>query len=365
MWTIDGLTYSRRKAIAISHANVTSALNNFALCLQISGDTDIGAVCRSDGADLRFTTQSGTLLYAEKESFAVSSGAASGLFWVGVPAISNTADTTIYCYYGNSGASAQSNPQFLYDLRFKAVWHLGQSAAPFADSTTYANSGSASSSPPTQATGILAKAQHFHAASDQYISVPDSTSLEISGAGSQFTVSAWINLDSIPSTHSYDILCKGWDTTSYELRVAPSGYGVVGFMDASQNEHQLTTGGIVFPSTGTWYHVAGVFDGSYLRFYVNGTQQASLAVSANPGTDSEALTIGSLAGQSAFCFDGLLDEVRVSNYARPGAWMKFEYYNQKDSSGQLTWGPEQRPGGRRLIDGSLASGTQLTAILAE
>ena len=172
--------------------------------------------------------------------------------------------------------------------------------------------------------------------------MPDSTSLEISGAGSQFTVSAWINLDSIPSTHSYDILCKGWDTTSYGLRVAPSGYGVVGFMDASQNEHQLTTGGIVFPSTGTWYHVAGVFDGSYLRFYVNGTQQASLAVSANPGTDSEALTIGSLAGQSGSVSTGCWTRSAFPTTPARALWMKFEYYNQKDSSGQLTWGPEQR-----------------------
>ena len=42
----------------------------------------IGAHCRADGFDLRFTALDGTtLLSYERESFAVVAGEASGIFW--------------------------------------------------------------------------------------------------------------------------------------------------------------------------------------------------------------------------------------------------------------------------------------------
>ena len=363
MWTIDGLTYSRRKAIAISHANVTSALNNFALCLQISGDTDIGAVCRSDGADLRFTTQSGTLLYAEKESFAVSSARPAGCFGWACRRSPTPPTRPSIATMATPGRLPRAIRNFCTTSasRPSGTWASRPRRLPTAPPTPTA-------APPPPARPRKRRAfWPRRALSRRQRPIYFGARLDEPGDQRRGEPIHRFRLDQPgqhPLTHSYDILCKGWDTTSYELRVAPSGYGVVGFMDASQNEHQLTTGGIVFPSTGTWYHVAGVFDGSYLRFYVNGTQQASLAVSTNPGTDSEALTIGSLAGQSAFCFDGLLDEVRVTNYAHP-ALDEVRVLQPKRQFRPVDVGPRAAPGGRRLIDGSLASGTQLTAILAE
>ncbi len=361
MPTIDGLYYGRRKAITISHANVGSTLGNFPLCVRINGDADMGGVCRTDGTDLRFTDADGNLLYAQEEFFSVVSAAATGLFWVGVPSISAGADTTIYGYYGNQQAHSQSGSTNVWDANFHGVWHLNEATMRFSDSTSYHNNSSSTTNFPTAVTGLLGKAQLFSRADSSYITVDYASSLGNTGP---FSLSAWINLSTIPSTQPYEIACKGQDCISYAFRVGVAGRGVVYYMSDESTFQQLTTTDVVFPATATWYHACGVYDGSYLRFYVNGVQQQTLATSGAPGTDLLPLVIGSLAGQSAFCMDGVIDELRFSNIARSADWISFEYYNQKDLTGQLTWGPQQTFATRRLIDGSLVSGTPLLETLA-
>jgi len=63
-----------------------------------------GGVGKSDGTDIVFTASDGvTKLDHEIESY----NASTGLFisWVRIPALSPTAETVIYAYYGNASAS--------------------------------------------------------------------------------------------------------------------------------------------------------------------------------------------------------------------------------------------------------------------
>src|SRR5262249_35522304 len=43
---------------------------------------------------------------------------------VQVPSLSSTQDTTIYMYFGNTGATDQSSPTAPWDSNFKSVYHL-------------------------------------------------------------------------------------------------------------------------------------------------------------------------------------------------------------------------------------------------
>jgi len=60
--------------------------------------------CATDFSDIRFTNSSGTELSYWRESYTSSDVA---IFWVKIPTISS--DTTIYLYYGKSGASTTSD----------------------------------------------------------------------------------------------------------------------------------------------------------------------------------------------------------------------------------------------------------------
>ena len=63
-----------------------------------------------------------------------------------------------------------------------------------------------------------------------------------------------------------------------------------------------------------WTHLAATYDGSTLRFYVNGTQAASRAVTGGITSSTNPLRIG---GNSVWgeWFNGSIDEVRIYNRA--------------------------------------------------
>src|SRR5262249_8658568 len=95
-----------RKAITIDHTKVSgsSSLSSFPLLVSVT-DANLktvangGGVGKSDGTDILFTSSDGTTkLDHEIESYNASTGQFIG--WVRIPALSPTADTVIYAYYG-------------------------------------------------------------------------------------------------------------------------------------------------------------------------------------------------------------------------------------------------------------------------
>ena len=192
----------------------------------------------------------------------------------------------------------------------------------------------------------------------------DSPSL---GTTTYFSLSAWIKFSTIPPTNRYyDFAAKGVAYPNYGFRAHSLGYGEVFYASAEPALYVCATGDSVFSNTNTWYHVYGVYDGAILRFYVNGVQAAFLATTAAPTVQAAPLTIGTQrTDNTTYCMDGTIDEVRFSTIARSDEWIRFEYYNQKDLAGQLSWGPPQTfaTAVRPPIDGSLASGSPLLGAL--
>ena len=103
-------------------------------------------------------------------------------------------------------------------------------------------------------------------------------------------------------------------------------------------------------SANTWHHVAGVYNGSQLQVYVDGALDNSLSTSVTITSTSMSLLIGeSRYPYNHSYFNGLIDEVRISNAAvytanftpqmhltasssTKGLW-KFDGQTANDSSG--------------------------------
>ena len=77
----------------------------------------------------------------------------------------------------------------------------------------------------------------------------------------------------------------------------------------------------------TWVHVAGTYDGTALRIYVNGALNATKAVTGTTCANAEPLEIGAKnrttppATTEAY-MDGRIDDVRVYNRALSAAEIK-------------------------------------------
>ena len=142
---------------------------------------------------------------------------------------------------------------------------------------------------------------------NQYVNIPDSNSLDITNA---LTISAWINPTTVTSVTSYRIVDKitagGADGYLLDILTGPLR------MIAGNAE---LLGGTV--ATNTFQHVAGVYDGQFMRLYINGVQVASRdfgSIAPIP-TNNLSLKIGVDSTGNGNLFSGLIDEVNIFNRA--------------------------------------------------
>jgi hypothetical protein len=155
-------------------------------------------------------------------------------------------------------------------------------------------------------------------ASRQYISVPDSASLSITGS---MTIAAWVK--AADTTLQQGIVEK-WDepnaTGGYMFRLDANENLGFSICDAT-GANGVSTAPRSIPLN-QWVHVAGVYANSgasgTITNYVNAAADASVGTGIAPPTNgTTALQIGDDHGSNAF--SGNLDEVRIYNRALSGA----------------------------------------------
>lgn len=167
------------------------------------------------------------------------------------------------------------------------------------------------------------KSYLFSAASNQYIDIPDSPSLSITGP---LTLAAWVRRTNTDSSHQKGIIEK-FDAggNGYILRLDFAEHFSFTIYSGA-NGQGISTAGTAVPFRGsdlnTWNHVAGVFNPLVtpnMAIYKDGNKDAT--DSANQGMDpvspptdgSSNLQLGKDYGTNAFT--GNIDEVRIYNRA--------------------------------------------------
>lgn len=157
--------------------------------------------------------------------------------------------------------------------------------------------------------GQFGKALDFNGSSD-YVEVPDSESLSITG---DITITTWIFKRS-DATHGGTILGK-WkqngDVWSYVLYGVGDGGGGwrLRWDDTSQTNLE---GPYLFPND-EWIHYAATYDGSTMAVYENAKEIMNVAANKAIAVTDNPLWIGNDGYQQHF--NGLLDEIAIFSAA--------------------------------------------------
>ncbi len=164
---------------------------------------------------------------------------------------------------------------------------------------------------PTWVDGKIDKALDFDN-SDDHVNLGDVLDL----AGNQpMSVTAWINPDTVPATN-YDVIVGKLDRGTAGVwrlsLVNPSG--TLEFLRECGSYGTITTETI---PTDTWTHVAGTYDGTYLRIYINGklVKTAEDSCSTFDQTTDLIIGAGDNGGGVEDVFDGSIDEVKIYSAA--------------------------------------------------
>jgi len=365
--------WGHRKQITISNTNVDADIASFPVYVPIVSDTDIGGVCESDGGDIRFTTSDGsTELSYEKVYFAVATGAANGDFYVLVNPVDHDANTLIYCYYDKNSQTTSSAPATVFNTTngWVGVWHLEEdiSSTVALDATSNDNdSVGTSMQKPERVSGLSGYAQDFDSTNSEGIKIADSASLDI--GTSDITISCWSKRE---SSASIMYLFSHQDTDAsegYILFGSNSNPSYARFIieDADAASYCSTATSL---ADGSWCHVAVTVDrdnSDGMVPYINGT--AGTDSDPTGAADTIASTnffyIGCDYGTGNF-WNGLIDEVRISNIVRSAAWMKFEYKNMEEghaAGNELTWAAEEDASVEEEAAGAIAGATGVAGAL--
>jgi hypothetical protein len=149
---------------------------------------------------------------------------------------------------------------------------------------------------------------------DDYVRVPSSNALETNRTALSFAT--WVNVSSNDTWQAVfrKVIEEGSHTfpySAYDLIVENSSGVLRARMAISRDDDVRAT---VYTTSalnyGSWYHVAGVFDGSSLRIYLNGSMEASKSFSGLIRESSAPLLIGRNGG-GGDSFKGMIDDLRI------------------------------------------------------
>ncbi len=340
---LAGYNYSR--SITIDHTKCGSANStNFPVLVAgtysyLATVANGGNVTSASGYDIIFTSDSaGTiLLNFERASFNATTGAVE--FWVKVPTVSNTADTVIYLFYGNSAVTTdQSAPVATWSNGFLLVMHMEGGPTDSLGAYSAANTGT----PPTYVNGGLAgskigKYAQNSGGGGNGITITDTGTL----SPTPLTVSAWVEMDTFGPV--LQTINSTYNPTTGQSMMVRNTAATASYIQGSAGTRSVDPStGVAFTAA---YHVWSYLAHTYSASAGTGTLTAFLngvANGSNVGPDPAFAVAGNMTllfdPQFGRDFTGGLDEFRVANVERSADWLLTEYNNQNSPSTFYTVG---------------------------
>lgn len=352
-WNSD---WSARKTITIdtgsTGAGISDQIGTVPVLIRLDVSNFTFDNAKPDGSDLRFVAgDDKTPLAYHIEKYDHLLGQA--FIWVSVPALQAGAQTSIYLYYGNSKASAGDNTLGTYDANMVAVYHFGEHSQPSRDWTGHGNN----TLTPAQADDFALIGPGARLDGQTPLQLPGSSSLAWT-AGQGITWSAWVNEASLQPNA---VLYSRTDGTNTVQIGIDNGVPFVSVTTSSGTQRSSAGAALTAAS----WHQLTMVSGSNITLYVDGAAYGTLAEPlptlnsiAYLGGDATTGTVPATAAPAPATppaaptpaattgFIGEIDELEISNIARPAGFIKFAAIGQGNNplAGRLlSYGQEQKP----------------------
>jgi RHS repeat-associated protein len=289
-----------------------------------------GRVQNANGYDIVFTSDAAgqVPLDFEIDNYNGTNGTAA--FWVRIPSLSHSVDTTIYMWYGNSNITAsQENIAGVWRNNYLSVYHLGNGTSiGTADSGsagyTLAQSGSVS-----PVAGVIGGGAAFNGDPGNYL-YHDSVTAYPSGSTGQVTLEAWTQIPVNGGGGAVGYGANSWNGARIALAPLPNGpvfdFENIAIVDS-------------VPINNAWHHLVGTYAGGGVT---STTAQLYLDGVPLPGNDNnegnvnittDELKLGGTPTVTFCCgLTGAVDEVRISSLVRSADWISTEYNNESSPS---------------------------------
>jgi hypothetical protein len=320
-----------RKKVEINHSLIDEDLFNYPVLINLF-DSDLAAKAQYDGDDILFMETVGVAnkIYHEIEKYDGSTGEL--IAWANIPKIFSEKDTTFYIYYGNTDCNSQQIPSKTWDSHYKAVYHMNYNNEGLIDSTlNNIDCTSILGNPNYQKMGKIGYAIDFNKSNGDAFE-----GIDIFDGEEELTVEAWINLENYHPSNciiaSHEDAWYFYISYQYNSVIFGCHGGVSGSCAIDNIECPLNT----------WYCVAGSWNDHQdrMRVYGNGILKDTYIETLSMYTSPYNFAVGYQDNMGKF-FDGMIDEIRISDIERSENWIKTTYINQNNPLNFLTFGIEE------------------------
>jgi hypothetical protein len=211
----------------------------------------------------------------------------------------------------SSKVSPKEAPQI--ERKLVGWWKLDETeGSTAADSSGNGHTGKLIGEPRWQPTGGKIGGALAFDGNDDYVNLGENADFDITN---QITVAAWIKVNEFDKDWQA-IITKGdsaWrlhrNGSTNNLEFACSG------LEVPDNIQWGSIFGKTDINDGQWHHAVGVFDGSKLYLYVDGRLDVSSDAPGKINVNDQPVYIGENAEQPERFWNGLIDDVRIYNYA--------------------------------------------------
>ncbi len=331
--------WAYRKKVTFDNSGQGETFTDFPVLIHLTNANFDFNKAQDNGEDIRFKDHLLNELKYEIEKWDKPNQEA--WIWVKVPTIPGSSNVDyIWMYYNNPVAVDTQDPPNVWDNNFKMVQHMyndpdnqhirGSTANHIVGTKTAPNQ-------PVETTGQIGRAQDFNGDPDAIFTTLTSdyplTTLEMYAR------------HHITQPVNTGVLNKRWSATNMPVLlnvvVNTPEYRVLAHTSTGENPHITSAGCII----NTLYYVVGVQRSNNLELYIDGVSQGVQPFTGTIDSNAEAWRIGCLGNLGAchpvsdYYFNGIVDEVRISNIVRTPDWITAQHLSMTDAF--CTFGPEE------------------------
>lgn len=336
-----GYNYRKKFAIQASLVSGTTSLIDFPVLISLTHNdlrttSNGGGVENPSGFDIVFTAADGsTLLDHELQTYTAADGIL--IAWLRIPSLSTSVNTEFYLYYGNNSVYTNQSTTVTWSSNYIGVWHLDDLNESTSNGYDFIDYNSASNTG-----GHIGAAREFDGDGDYLEDLNGNTYLD--GLYS-YSISLWVKADVTGTDRG---LFFGNDPKNIDSRVGmrqdaagASGGGTNVYRaymrvdESGTNQKQRTETSDNSQTTSWQYIVMTRSDGNPINVYLDGSFDTptftSIYGGPTNGNSKFMLGRGSKDGITS-SWDGLIDEVRISNIELSSDWIATDY-NSMNSPG--------------------------------